>query len=142
MNIRGWQTHFLNGEYEKADAKTQISAGWYDWFCKDTSLANKTKKLGNIIKKVKDGGKVNLDKWYVWFKNNCPMCYPLYDDFRFSDIESRDVMFTICIDDKSMQYKYNVYGRKPDGTQHFSSPMFSCDKQIDLVKWLNTAWEN
>ena len=49
---------------------------------KDTSLTNKTKKMGNIIKQIKPGGKVDLETSYVWFKNNCPINGPLYDDFR------------------------------------------------------------
>ena len=42
---------------ESADKRVQIDAGWYDWFCKDTSLVNKTKRMGNIIKQIKPGGK-------------------------------------------------------------------------------------
>ena len=40
-------------------------------FCRDTSLKNKTKKMGNIIKQIKRCGRVNLAETYVWFKNNC-----------------------------------------------------------------------
>jgi hypothetical protein len=32
---------------------------------------------------------------YVFFKNNCPMNGPLYDDFRICDIETGDVIWTV-----------------------------------------------
>ena len=68
IKLRGWIDLFNEGKFDDIDVKVQIDAGWYDWFCKDTSLKNKTKKMGNIIKQIKDGGKVNLDETYVWFK--------------------------------------------------------------------------
>ena len=72
ISINEWINKFLSREFDSQDVRVQIQAGWYDWFCKDSSLANKTKKMGNIVRQVKRGGKVNLDDWYVWFKNNCP----------------------------------------------------------------------
>lgn len=72
LNIKDWQKAFINGEFEKADVNTQIQAVWYDWFCRDTSLKNKTIKLGKIVKQIKSGGKVDIEKNYVFFKNNCP----------------------------------------------------------------------
>lgn len=68
LNI--WIERFKNAEFENENTKVQIEAGWYDWFCRDTSLKNKTKKMGNIIKQIKDGGKINLNETFVWFKNN------------------------------------------------------------------------
>lgn len=144
-SIKEWITRFLNNEFDKNDFKTQVAAGWWDWFCKDESLRNKTYKMGKIVKQVKDGGKVDMDNWYVWFKNNCPMNGPLYDDFRFARKDTRDVMFTIQIDCCWSKHKYSVYGRKPvNGTweDHFSEPLFECDNSRDLVKWLNTPWDN
>ena len=109
ISLSEWINNFLSGNYESQDVKTQIQAGWYDWFCKDSSLAIKTKKMGSIIKDVKAGGKVNLKDWYVWFKNNCPLNGPLYDDFRFANLETGDVMFTIQINCCWNLHRYAVY---------------------------------
>lgn len=137
-SVREWIVRFQNNEFEASDFRTQVNAGWYDWFCKTESLRNKTYKMGKIVKQVKDGGKVDLDKHYVWFKNNCPMVGPLYDDFRFADLETGDVQLTIAIDDKRSEHKYEVWGRK----NNFDGPIACFDNSRDLVKWLNTPWED
>ena len=142
ISISKWIDAFLNGEYESADVQVQIKAGWYDWFCKDSSLKGKTAKMGIIIKDVKAGGKVNLANWYVWFKNNCPLNGPLYDDFRFADLETGDVQFTIQIDCCWNNHKYCVYGRTPDGKGHWDEPLFETDSVKELKAWLNSPWEN
>ena len=142
INLGSWIDAFLTGTFDSADVQTQIKAGWYDWFCKDSSLVNKTKKMGNIIKQVKRGGKVDLENWYVWFKNNCPLNGPLYDDFRFADIETGNVMFTIQIDCCWNKSRYAVYGRTPDGEFHSDEHLFETDSSRELVKWLNSPWEN
>lgn len=135
INVREWQVSFNNGEFDAADLDTQIDAGWYDWFCKDTSLKNKTKKMGNIVKKVKDGGRINLDTSYVWFKNNCPCVGGLYDDFRFADIETGNVLYTVCIDDDRSDFKYEVWGRDND----FKGMLAGFNTKKELVDWLNNA---
>lgn len=142
ISINEWINKFLSGEFDSQDVRVQIQAGWYDWFCKDSSLANKTKKMGNIVRQVKRGGKVNLDDWYVWFKNNCPLNGPLYDDFRFASLETGDVQFTIQINCCWNKHRYAVYGRTPDGEGHWDEPLFESDSLKDLVKWLNSPWEN
>ena len=136
-SVREWQVKFNLLGFDNPDRRTQIDAGWYDWFCRDTSLTNKTKKMGRIIKQVKDGGKVNLDTMYVWFKNNCPLNGPLYDDFRFADIETGDVQFTIQIDCCWNNSKYAVYARKTG----WDNPAFETNSSKELVKWLNASWE-
>ena len=142
ISINEWINKFLSGEFDSQDVRVQIQAGWYDWFCKDSSLAKKTKKMGNIVRQVKRGGKVNLDDWYVWFKNNCPLNGPLYDDFRFASLETGDVQFTIQINCCWNKHRYSVYGRTPDGEGHWDEPLFESDSLKDLVKWLNSPWEN
>ena len=136
-SVREWQVKFNLSGFDNPDRRTQIEAGWYDWFCRDTSLANKTKRMGKIIKQVKDGGKVNLDTMYVWFKNNCPLNGPLYDDFRFADRETGDVQFTIQIDCCWNNTRYGVYARK----KGFEKLAFETNSSKELVKWLNTPWE-
>ena len=141
LNVSRWIDEFNEGNFADADIKVQILAGWYDWFCKDSSLVNKTKRMGNIIKKVKDGGKVNMTDWYIWFKNNCPLNGPLYDDFRFADIETGEVQFTIQIDCCWNLRKFVVWGRKEPGAPFNSEkPLFESDSAKELVEWLNTAW--
>ena len=141
LNVSRWIDEFNEGNFADADVKVQILAGWYDWFCKDSSLVNKTKRMGNIIKKVKDGGKVNMTDWYIWFKNNCPLNGPLYDDFRFADIETGEVQFTIQIDCCWNLRKFVVWGRKEPGAPFNSEkPLFESDSAKELVNWLNTAW--
>ncbi len=137
LNIRDWQKSFINGEFDLADRITQIKAGWYDWFCRDTSLRNKTIKLGNIIKRIKSGGKADLEKNYVFFKNNCPCYGGLYDDFRICDIETRDVQLTISVNCSYENARYTVYGRK----NNFEEPIFKTKSVRELVKWINTPWE-
>lgn len=142
ISVTEWIDKFLNGKFDSKDVKTQITAGWYDWFCKDSSLANKTKRMGNIIKQINTGGKVNLQNWYVWFKNNCPLNGPLYDDFRFSDLDTGDVQMTIQINCCWNEHIYCVYGRTPDGETHWDESMFECDTRKELIEWFNSPWEN
>ena len=136
ITLSQWIQYFNQGEFDKKDTQTQIKAGWFDWFCKDSSLANKTKKMGNIIKQIKTGGKVDLETSYVWFKNNCPLNGPLYDDFRIADIETNNNLIVVQIDCVLNDFKYTAYERL-DG---FEKPVFESNSSRELVKWLNQGW--
>ena len=95
QSIRQYLKNYDNGAYTSHDFTTQVEAGWFDWFCKDSSLANKTIKLTKKLKQIVDSPKINQDTMYVFFKNNCPMIGNLYDDFRICDIETGDIVYTI-----------------------------------------------
>ena len=43
-SVREWQVKFNLSGFDNPDRRTQIDAGWYDWFCKDTSLVIKKRK--------------------------------------------------------------------------------------------------
>lgn len=139
ISIREWVDNFCGDAFEDPSIKTQIKAGWYDWFCKDSSLVKKTEKLGSIVAKIvilAPHKKIDIDKNYVWFKNNCPLNGPLYDDFRFADLETGEVQFTIQVDCCWNKHKYTVYGRR----NNFETPLFECDNSSQLVKWFGTEW--
>ena len=133
ISIREWVERFNGGKYDSSDVQTQIEAGWYDWFCKDSSLANKTKRMGNIIKQIKPGGKINMDNSYVWFKNNCPLNGPLYDDFRIADIETDATLFVVQIGNQNNGNIFTVFERLND----FRNPVFQSNSSIKIVNWLN-----
>ena len=81
------------------DSDGQINSGtfnFYDWFCSDKALENKSMKLFKQVKTfIKHHPEINLDTHYVFFKNNCPMIGSTYDDFRICDIEGGNVQFTV-----------------------------------------------
>lgn len=70
--------------------------GFYDWFCKDSSLKIRGERLmPKVIKFLKTQPDLDPEKHYVFFKNNCPMLGPTYDDFRICDLSSSDVVYTV-----------------------------------------------
>ena len=96
QSIREYINNFNNGQYNSKDVSVQCDAGWYDWFCKDSSLRNKTYSLTAKLKQIVASPKVNQDTMYVFFKNNYPCVGKLYDDFRICDMVTGDVVYTIC----------------------------------------------
>lgn len=68
---------------------------FYDWFCKDESLKGKAEKLMPKVIKFAKKMSIDLDRHYVFFKNNCPMSGSLYDDFRICDLETSNVVYTV-----------------------------------------------
>ena len=95
ISITIWAEDFTAGKYQSKSTYVQVEAGWYDWFCQDSSLAAKTQFLGGKLMTILNSKKFDNDKTYVWFKNNCPVVGPLYDDLRIADLETDDVIYTI-----------------------------------------------
>ena len=87
---------FDQGRFMDSDGDESWCFNFYDWFCKDSSLQNKAKSLFAKVKRfLKANPDIDPTKTYVFFKNNCPMNGPLYDDFRIVDIETGNVLFTV-----------------------------------------------
>lgn len=86
---------FEQGRFLDSDGDESECYNFYDWFCSDKVLKAKSKKLFKMVKRWVKQRNTDTDKVYVFFKNNCPMNGPLYDDFRICDIETGDVIWTV-----------------------------------------------
>ena len=131
--ITQWISDFESGKFNSPDVDTQCDAGWYDWFCKDTSLRNKTYKLAPKVKQVAQLLGVGfMNTHYVFFKNNCPMCGSLYDDFRFCKRDGGGVVYTISPSSGYDNTKglSEVWGN----SNNFKEPLVS-GKWADVIKY-------
>ncbi|MDR2761269.1 MAG: hypothetical protein LBB88_01555 [Planctomycetaceae bacterium] len=125
MNITTKQflKNFKNGKYNSDDRQTQCDAGWFDWFCQDSKLQEKTMKLAKYLQSIVKSKKINVNKTYVLFKNNCPLDGKLYDDFRICDIKTDDVIYTIIprCGHNASKGKSEVWGKE----NNFKEPLTS-----------------
>jgi hypothetical protein len=121
-NLQQWIINYSRGQYDSRDAETQVDAGWWDWFCRDTSLLGRLKRIAPKVLRVAYSKKINPLKTYVLFKNNCPVNGNLYDDFRFCDIDSQEVIYAVVPKTGYTNHKFaEVWGREND----FKEPLVS-----------------
>ena len=104
-------------------------SNFYDWFCKESSLEKKSVRLMKQVESFVDQFEVDVEKHYVFFKNNCPMVGPLYDDFRVVNIESGDVIWTV-IPKCGHSGKAEIWGR----VNEFKEPVYEADTLTKLYK--------
>ena len=133
VSVRQWQENFRNGAYAAKDTATQCSAGWYDWFCQNEALAGRLKQIAPAVIGITDP--FILDNFYVWFKNNCPLSGPLYDDVRFEPLtgERDGKYFMVAKDSPHETAKWVLYTER----HGFEEPEFQCSNVRDMVRYLN-----
>ena len=135
MNIT--LSQFINLYYKK-EFQFLTDHCWYDWFCKESSLPHKTRLLANKFMSLLPSSKFDLDNNYIWFKNNCPCVGALYDDFRISDIYSKDVLYTI-VPHSGMKIEqdnpYIIWGKEND----FKGPIVATNKWDNVIKFFKGA---
>lgn len=131
--VRQWQEAFRAGAYEAKDFATQCAAGWYDWFCSDDALAGRLKKIGKVVMGITDP--FILDNFYVWFKDNCPLNGPLYDDVRFEPLEGdRDgKYFLVLLDSPHEKAKWVLYTER----YGFQEPEYQCGNVREMIRYVN-----
>ena len=90
---------------------------WYDYFCERSSLLKKGRNLLFKLKKIYRLNELskrkhfNPNNTYVFFKNNCPCCGSLYDDFRICDLNSGKVIFTIQVNRYDQKHSAELWGQ-------------------------------
>ena len=104
---------FEKGKFIDGEGEESWCYNFYDWFCKDKALKAKSERLFKMTKRWVKNRNTDTEKVYVFFKNNCPMNGPLYDDFRICDVETGDVIWTI-IPKCGHSGKAEVWGKQND----------------------------
>lgn len=144
ITLNEWLKKFNNNEFNDGSVEVQISAGWYDWFCSNSSLVNKTKKLGKIVNKISKLLSEDFkNTHYVWFKNNCPCYGDLYDDIRFSDLKTgnNDLVFIpkSGFDNSKNETQIASFNNKLFHLQDKNGFVFRGDykKSLEFIKNLN-----
>jgi hypothetical protein len=84
-----------------ANGQEEHCHGFFDWFCQDKALPDRAKKLQarvrNFLKQMEAKGRpVDLDRHYVFFKNNCPFRGYLYDSFSICNLEEGEVRYWVA----------------------------------------------
>jgi len=111
---------------------------FYDWFCGDEELPDKSRSLlevvRSIVKAVKKTGRFDPEKCYAFFKNECPGHGEPYDDIRICDIKTGSVLFCVCPSDsrgRVMVYtKGHGFESDTDGIEF--------DSVRKMIKWFGT----
>ena len=121
------------GDFSSRDRAVQCEAGWYDWFCRDDALAGRLKKISGVVLGITDP--FILDNYYVWFKNNCPLDGPLYDDVRFEPLtgERDGKYFVVSLDSPHERMKWALVTER----YGYDAPEFECGNVRDMVKYIN-----
>jgi hypothetical protein len=126
-NLKAQLEAFDKGIFLDSDGKESWCFTFYDWFCKDTALERKARSLFAKVKKfLKANPQIDTTEVYVFFKNNCPMVGPLYDDFRICTEDS--VIYTV-IPKCGHSGKSEVWGKEND----FKGPLKVADTFSGLL---------
>ena len=133
ISVRQWQTMYRMGAFSNKNTSVQIEAGWYDWFCQVESLAGRLKQIAPVVMGITDP--FILDNFYVWFKNNCPLNGPLYDDVRFEPLsgERGGNYFLVIKDSPHEKSKWTLYTER----YGFQEPEFQCGNVREMIRYLN-----
>ena len=107
LRLREFRERYISGEFADSSFATMVQAGWYDWFCQDSELAGRLKRLWDVIVSRITYDRV-LDAYTIHFCNVCPASdHPLFDRIYPNRFDS-DYCLSVDIDDKRNAHRFEV----------------------------------
>jgi hypothetical protein len=128
-NLKEQLLAFREGKYLNSEGKESSYFNFWDWFCKDKALKAKADRLFKLTELFVRAMNVDLEKHYVFFKNNCPMCGPLYDDLRICSIDERKVIWNLT-PKSGHSGKAELWG----AANEWKGPIAIADNPTELLK--------
>jgi hypothetical protein len=93
--MREFMQEYEGGVFSDKSFKAMREAGWYDWFCRKSSLGTKLDKLYPKVREIARSTKIDPDTMYVFFQNCRPGEGTLYDEFRICDMKTCSVIYVV-----------------------------------------------
>lgn len=104
-----WVKCYDNGEFDRGDMDTMIKAGWDNWFCKESSLPNRLKKMVGMIKACAASPKIAADKVYLRLHNNMAPLHGTYDSFTLTDLNTDEVLWVVSAKPWGNKYDAHIW---------------------------------
>lgn len=120
--IKEWLKNYNLGNYKNTNTKTQLTAGWVDWFCFNDELPTRLEKISAFLNAIKNSSKIT-DDLQVSLQNHCSPDGKLYDSIILSPA------YVIYID-----YKYPITVLKVSDNK--DRPVFTGTKS-KAIEWFN-----
>ena len=135
VNLKQQLEAFEKGIFLNSDRKEDNRGyNFYDWFCMEKSLKSKAEKLFKISKRFIKQYNIDVENTYIFFKNNCPINGPTYDDFRICDVETGNVIFTV-IPKSGHTGKAEVWGKE----NNFEGPIIVGANMNEIYKTIQLS---
>ena len=99
ISLKKWSEMEKSGEFNSPDLDTMIEAGWADWYCSDTSLFNRFKRMRGMIITVAACPFINSEKVYVNLFNSLLSNGNSYDNFTICDLDTERILYFVCAKD-------------------------------------------
>jgi hypothetical protein len=130
-NLKEQLLAFREGKYLNSKGTESWCFNFYDWFCKDKSLKAKADRLFKLTERFVRVVSIDLEKHYVFFKNNCPVNGPLYDDLRICSIETGNVILNLT-PKSGHSGKAELWGT----ANGWKEPIAAADNATELLKMI------
>jgi hypothetical protein len=115
ISLKEWITKYDNGDFNSTSQSVMVKAGWNEWFCKNTILLSKLKKLAPLVKLLSKSSLINSEKVFVLFENNHPVDNDFlpYDSISICEIINGKMLYWIAPEQYHRNQKYSCILKYP-----------------------------